>query len=38
MRSLDTIIGHTTIDLEQRRWSNRYAQIKLMIYLEQLKV
>ena len=34
----DTVIGLTTIDLEQRRWSNRYAIIKLILWVEELKV
>lgn len=37
-RMNDVVIGLTMIDLEQRRWSNRYAIAKLVLWLEEIKV
>lgn len=35
LRMNDTVIGMTMIDLEQRRWSNKYALTKLILEQEE---
>ena len=35
LRMNDTVIGTSMIDLEQRRWSNKYALTKLILEQEE---